>query len=871
MLAAGISSDLATKAVAEGFTLSKLRRATSGELAAIFTGDEIAFIRERLQRRKIRSEIVFRLLDESHGRCCICRKFSADMPIIFHHIDEHAKSGNNTYDNLVVLCLNHHAEAHARSELFRSTLPPKILRARKREWIDAVAAHKKGDRPPPGDEPSGAYHPHPGPPALVTRVLGRHVPFDAIHACVLGDFSRIAIRGMAGVGKTVLALQLANKSDHLFPGGVLWSSLADHAGDPKALMLQLGRACGADLPGSATDLDLADILRNWLSDHVRVRGRLLVVVDDARIEWIEEVKLISRAVPAGAVMLLTTREEAVATVINCQVVELDILDTIPAQDLLDLHAGFSTQSFDATSAGEMLTLVGNLPLAIELLGKRIRQIRKKPGFDLSVMAADLRRERLNRLNLPGHPGLMAIFALSYRTLPDFEKRTFRHLGIFASPVFSMINLSRIMQVSSESQEQSLDNLVGSSLLNWGEDAGWYRIHPLLREYSITLLSRKKPEAERARNAHLRHYASLGPRLTSGTQIEIWEENLPEIIHGVKTAGPQNPDIVSKLAHDLWIETNFLRIRGYYREGVVLLQAAAFAAKQLGRPTEVAAHVGNLGTAYNILGDNVKARECYLRAIAIVDSLEDKYDRPAFLANLGLLLRQEGDWKGAVALFEEALETGWELENFEVVLDQINNLGSMYRLREPARAHKHYRLGLQLADMLNDLRTKAAMLSNIGLLYYDAGELEEAERYLLNALEMARSLGDRQSEANRLGHLGNLALKRRNPTDAIALFEAAVAINREIGYKARIADWLSGLGTALWLAGQTENALPIIREALQLSIESGHFEAQSVNHIRLATLLEATGDTALAAQHNLMGETILSRLKEPLSMMMIELE
>jgi tetratricopeptide (TPR) repeat protein len=665
---------------------------------------------------------------------------------------------------------------------------------------------------------------------------------------------------MAGVGKSVLALQVANESDDLFPGGVLWGSLAEHTGDAKAFMLQLGRICGAKLPSSATDYDLADILRNWLSEFIETHGRVLVVVDDARVEWIDEIKVIDRALPGSAVLLLTTRENAVATAANCQVIELDVLGDEPAHELLDLHAGLSTRALDAASAGELLRLVGNLPLAIELLGKRVRQVQNKPGFTLSAIVPDLQRERLNRLKLPGHPGLMAIFALSYRALPDFDKRTFRHIGVFASPVFAMLDLSSIMRIDLQLQEESLDNLVNSSLLNWADNPAVYRIHPLLREYSITLLSRKKPEKEAARDAHLRYYASGDRVLSVGAQMDIWEKTLPEIIHGVRSAGSRNPEIVSQLAHDLWIKTNFLRIRGFYREGVILLEAAVFAAKQLGRRTEVAAHVGNLGTAYNILGNNAKARECYLRAITITESQEDQYDRPAFLANLGLLLSQEGDWDGAAALFEEALETGWKLQNFEVALDQINNLGSMYRVRDPARAHQHYQLGLRLADMLEHERMKAAILSNIGLLYFDAGELDEAERYLSNALDLARSHRDRQSEANRLGHLGNLALERGEPGNAIARFEAAVAINREIGYKARVADWLGNLGTALGLSGRMEDALAAVREALQLSIESGHVEAEASNHMRMATLMKEMGDPALAAHHTAEGEAILRHLQ-----------
>jgi tetratricopeptide (TPR) repeat protein len=862
LLAAGLSSDVSVKAVDQGFTLSKLRRATAAELSGHFSDEEIAFIKERLQRSKIAAPVVFRLLDESNGQCCICWNFSSDAPIIFHHIEEHSKSADDSYDNLAVLCLNHHGLAHTRSGLARLALPPEIIHERKRRWIEAVAAHRKGERVAPGSEIGLPHRPVPRPPAIGTQVLGRSVECETIGSMILSNVSRIAIRGMGGVGKTVLALEVAHKFSQSFPGGVLWASLGDYSGDADALLRHWARLTGAELPEGINTTELADELRNWLADFSAVRGRQLVILDDARIDWMNEVKAIGRAVPANAVLLITSRDLPVTAAVNCRVVELDVLEREYALDLLEYHAGDELRLIDEGTANELVQLLGNLPLALELLGKHVGGKQRKPGFQLSILVTELQKERLNRLKLPGHPALAAVFALSYGSLPETEKRAFRNLGVFSGTLIPSAHLAGILQAEREKIEESLDYLVSTSLLNWAEDKGIYRLHPLLREYSIALLTRKKTEVQRARSNHLRYFARLVSDRSPNLGAGIWEQYLPELVHAIKSAGRDDPEIVLSLADDLWAESGVLGTRGYYREAAVLLDAAASAAKRLGRLESAAAHTGNLGNTYSVLGENTKAKQCYHRALDMVNKLDDKFDRPAFLGNLGMLLQQEGDWKGAYRHYEEALASALEVGNYETALNQFGNLASLMRRRDPAMARYYYETGSQLAKRVRHVGLQALFISNLGLLHFDAGEFEKSEECVREALELARRTGDRKAEANRLGHLGNLAVARGDDAKAIRCFEQAVAINREIGYMAREADWLSNLGLALWRTGDKAAGIRLVAEALRLSTASMHVEAQGLNHLRMAVMLKEAGDLEAAAAHFNAAREILGKIEFP---------
>jgi len=76
-----------------------------------------------------------KLLFESGWACCVCGKTSGG--IIVHHIEKYSESHSHDEDNLVVLCLNHHGEAHTKREL-GINLTPDRLRASKKLRLERV-------------------------------------------------------------------------------------------------------------------------------------------------------------------------------------------------------------------------------------------------------------------------------------------------------------------------------------------------------------------------------------------------------------------------------------------------------------------------------------------------------------------------------------------------------------------------------------------------------------------------------------------------------------------------------------------------------------------------------------------------------------
>ncbi len=157
LISAGLSSEIAKKAAKKGLTIEKLSTLSQKESIQAFgyyeNGSvEGASVSEAVKRKPISPETVKKLVSESDWKCCMCWDISKETPVIIHHINFHSKTNDDSYENLVVLCPNHHALAHSNWSISRHPLPPELLKERKNNWTQAIAEFKKGLRPAPTKE-----------------------------------------------------------------------------------------------------------------------------------------------------------------------------------------------------------------------------------------------------------------------------------------------------------------------------------------------------------------------------------------------------------------------------------------------------------------------------------------------------------------------------------------------------------------------------------------------------------------------------------------------------------------------------------------------------------------------------------------------
>jgi DNA-binding SARP family transcriptional activator len=298
----------------------------------------------------------------------------------------------------------------------------------------------------------------------------------------------MAIDGMAGVGKTALAVHAAHRLAGRFSDGQLFIDLHGYTqGYPprtadQALEAFL-RAMGVSpqqIPGDTEER--AALYRERLAGT-----RTLIVLDNAADE-----AQVRPLIPgeAGCLVLVTSRRKLKA-LDDAQVVAVDVLPEADAVALLRMVAG-PRRAVDEQGAAEVVGLCGRLPLAVRIAGALLRN---RPAWTLAHLAGKL-REAHGRLDAfsDGDRDLAAVFGLSDQNLRDDLRRLFRYLGLVPGPETDAYAAAALAGTCPVVVDRLLQELVDHNLL-LEPAAGRYEMHDLIRA-SARALAAADPAEER---------------------------------------------------------------------------------------------------------------------------------------------------------------------------------------------------------------------------------------------------------------------------------------------------------------------------------------------------------------------------------------
>lgn len=189
--------------------------------------------------------------------------------------------------------------------------------------------------------------------------------------------------------------------------------------------------------------------------------------------------------------------------------------------------------------------------------------------------------------------------------------------------------------------------------------------------------------------------------------------------------------------------------------------------------------------------------------------------PTIMANLALLVGEQGETAYAISLLEEGLAGTRRIgdpatEGFILAsLADVTLIGSR-ELAEQAR---------RLSCELGFRSLEAASLVQLGTVELFGGDLEEARQHLEEALSIARRLDDRHWQGRALAFLGAVAREEGDWSSAIALGEEAVELLQAMNWHYQ---WrgLIRLMETLRLHRDFERALALADEIVERANEAG---------------------------------------------------
>lgn len=317
--------------------------------------------------------------------------------------------------------------------------------------------------PPPAQLPMG-------PTELVGRdaelAIGRQLLAPSV-----GGSAPLVISGPAGVGKTAFALRLANELAADLPDGQLYADLdADEPGADSPDRIAEGFLRALGVPPTLIPVDRTQ--RTGLCRSLLARRRVVVLLDGACSE--RQLRPLLSQGPHCRV--LVTSCARLLGLDGVRRMELGVLPRAGSMAMMGVLAGGKRMQAERAAGGRLAELCGDLPLALNIVGKRIAAAPERTIADVTRQLAD-RPRLLDRLHV-GDVSLRERFGTAHEGLEPLARLAFHRLGQDSAKRVTPYGMARTLQISVVSAEDVLESLVDAGLLQRATIVGQYLVPPL---------------------------------------------------------------------------------------------------------------------------------------------------------------------------------------------------------------------------------------------------------------------------------------------------------------------------------------------------------------------------------------------------------
>ncbi|MFF3946769.1 tetratricopeptide repeat protein [Streptomyces sp. NPDC001902] len=649
----------------------------------------------------------------------------------------------------------------------------------------------------------------------------------------------IVVHGQPGVGKTTLALNAAHEVKDAYPDGQIYLDLHGDRATPRstadalAHMLRSLHVAREDMPDSADER--AAMFRTLTADQ-----RLLVLLDNAHgTDQIEPL------LPTGAgcsVLITSRRVLSLNSATQREPVAVHLPDDQNALAVLSHYAGQERIAAELAAAMDIVRFCGNLPLALRLVGCKLKQ---RSGSSLARMRMLLEdeRSRLDHLKFENR-SLTACLIFSFQGLTPTTRASFAMLASLPAGRLTDWHFARI-EATRGAGVTAGDELVEVAMMETrdGEGGGSecsYRIHDLIRVFAARQYEELPPEERNAseerlvrayRDAVVHWAAQRAPELRSEidpdrvtdlrdspTTAAEWvageQDRLFWAIErarnlGLNTVAAEIGEGLSYFLDDITLAPNsadwLFNAPGETRSRVLagLRRARARAALAEGNPDRVLSLLGPNGDdAAESSADGVsEARDAIL--VARAHSMKDDYRIALDGMTIAVdRLRTAGD--------------SWH------TLGSLELLGELQRWRgKPELAEQSQREALRIAEEAGDLRAQARLRRTLAETLGYLRRPAEAAPLLDSARDDFRLLGDRRWEGATeyaLGKIYRLLGERQKASDC---YSRAEGIFGPMGERLWVGRVNNARIRVLAGMGQPDEAAATAREAIALFEQLGN--------------------------------------------------
>jgi len=667
-----------------------------------------------------------------------------------------------------------------------------------------------------------------------------------------GGVTISALHGLGGIGKTVLALKLADQIKANYPDAQIFLDLKGTSSQPLTTteaMAHVIRAYHPTVKLPDTEAGVQGLYQSVLHNQ-----RALLLMDNAA----NAAQIEPLIPPTTCALLVTSRQHF--TLPGLFAKNLDTLRPQDARQLLLKIAPRIDQYAD-----EVARLCGYLPLALRLAASALAKFINLQPADYIQRLQDA-QQRLQLID--------ASLSLSYELLSEELQPYWLQLAVFPD-TFDEAAAAAVWQVELAKAQDTLGQLIAASMVEWNENTRRYRLHDLVRLFAdaqmtaderahvflrhanhyLTALKRANHLYMQSGTAHrqgLDHFARESENIRAAWSWANLQadnnEKAAEICWSYTTAGSnllltrlppselktwslRSLAIATRLSN-LDAELNPLTLLGLVDESIgeydsaeAYFRRGASLAQTLGDNRNVAFLLQHLGRVLVTRGHIYEGIDNYERARQLLCSMGEHDTELKLVSDIALALAELRENHQAVDYLQKVLENARRAGNR---LDEANALANLSTVWKDNSKPQAIRWSDEAAERFRELgyrHWQAQALLQSGLLRVRTADSETGIEQIKTAHMLYRDMGDGNGEARAVGTLGQAYRSVDRNEKAIEAFEVQLQVARRIGDRHREINALGDKGETLAKMGNYELAIVILKEARQVARLSGNDEQE----------------------------------------------
>jgi tetratricopeptide (TPR) repeat protein len=196
----------------------------------------------------------------------------------------------------------------------------------------------------------------------------------------------------------------------------------------------------------------------------------------------------------------------------------------------------------------------------------------------------------------------------------------------------------------------------------------------------------------------------------------------------------------------------------------------------------------MGYYYHRLGNEPRAIEFLLKALAIFEIIHDNRQIAVCNNNVGIIYLSQDDTQAALNHFNKALSS-WTDQGYKSgIARALGNIADVYETeKNDSLALVYYKRSLAINEETNDKSAISNILNAMGEIYFRSRNYDESFRYQQRALQLALETGSINLQSGIYTALSNLYLVKNDAKQALITAEHALEIGKKIDSKRNIAD------------------------------------------------------------------------------------